>query len=402
MDLARLSPLFLFSLCIKGLLANVAAPANVSLQCYNFNNTLTWGYDDIRPGLRFRVDIRSDIGLKGCNDTIWVDQPSLEADISFLSDPGTTYSLKVTAVIGLNESEASPPKGLIFSYFHKSPLGQKCYLDLPPVSLSSESQDKVLFSFEHPWLVYQRRPSQCRKAHTKSRWRKQPKETLRAFQYKFFTLGKEEKQHSLLCEERLCNGSLPVDPEQDEHCLKFSGELEKMLISPKHSYCTKPPKPADHTHVYVSVGLLAVVAVAAAVLLMVFCKVTRPSTPLPKFMSGAPAQRGPMPSHQNSFSSVTVDRPLLSTPESDSGPESPPLPPNGSAENEHRMPLQVPPQNLEQPRPSGQNPPYMPGSNLEEEEEEEPACPEACSSGYESRAVLDVLEPEERHEGSRG
>lgn len=55
-----------------------------------------------------------------------VHPPTLQADVSFLSDPSNAYHLTVTAVIGQNESQPAPPGGITFSYFMNSQAKQKC------------------------------------------------------------------------------------------------------------------------------------------------------------------------------------------------------------------------------------------------------------------------------------
>lgn len=62
------------------------------------------------------------------NYSLWVNAPTLQADVSSLSDPYDDYILDVTAVLGANESDNAPPDGIIFSYFMSSPAELKCEL----------------------------------------------------------------------------------------------------------------------------------------------------------------------------------------------------------------------------------------------------------------------------------
>lgn len=71
---------------------------------------------------------QSPVLLPRSPDELWVDPPTLQANVSSLSDPNDDYSLDVTAVLGVNESVNAPPNGIDFSYFVSSPAKLKCEL----------------------------------------------------------------------------------------------------------------------------------------------------------------------------------------------------------------------------------------------------------------------------------
>lgn len=60
------------------------------------------------------------------SEDMWVDPPALHANISLPIDPSDDNMLSVVAVVGLNESEPAPEKGLTFSYSKESLVQQKC------------------------------------------------------------------------------------------------------------------------------------------------------------------------------------------------------------------------------------------------------------------------------------
>lgn len=55
----------------------------------------------------------------------------------------------------------------------------------------------------------------------------------------------QEQPHSFECEESVCEKKLLVDAAQEKHCLRISGELQKMLVEPKQEYCTGSVKKAQ-------------------------------------------------------------------------------------------------------------------------------------------------------------
>ncbi|XP_072246851.1 growth/differentiation factor 10b isoform X2 [Leuresthes tenuis] len=408
MDFSTLRPLFLIFLWLKLLSANVAPPTKVTLDCHNLRNILSWGYDELSPGLRFKVAIGSDVSPKGCPNELWVDQPDLQADVSFLSDPSASYRLTVTAFVGQNESHSVPSDGIMFSYFKNSLVSQKCSLDLPPVDVIAQTQNEVLFRFDHPWLVYYQNRSQCTKQKKKKRHENWNRVKLPDFKYNVI-VGK--KEFDFICEERVCEETLGVDPTEEKHCLNISGEMDKISIEPKEDYCVQSLKPQslNHTYIYIGVTILALMA-GAFVLFMVFHKKTRPPTALPKFMENKySAGQESTQQTKDSFSRVEVEidstKSLLTTPVSETGIEFP-SGLNGSTENDLRMPLGIlsrdesVPQDRKEGSLNGENATYMQGNNLDDDDdEEESASTEVQSSGYETRPVPVHLAPEENAVG---
>ncbi|XP_061824784.1 growth/differentiation factor 10b [Nerophis lumbriciformis] len=234
----------------------VAPPINVTLHCGNLRNKVVWNYDSLPPGLRFRVDVSQ---LWGSNGTLWVDPPHLQADVSFLFDPDNDYFLTVTAVLGENQSEPAPADGIDFSYYRNSPASQICSLDLPPVTVLEQQDHSVLLSFQHPWLLYQQKLS----SHSGSRKKKrheQPDDLLPVFKY---DVTINQKQFAdLSCSERVCEKMLPVDPQQEKHCVSITGVLDKIKVDGTQDYCALPVKGNKVVVVSVLVSLLVLAGVA--------------------------------------------------------------------------------------------------------------------------------------------
>ncbi|KAM4600031.1 uncharacterized protein V3H82_010264 [Fundulus diaphanus] len=215
--------------------AQVAPPTNVTLTCRSLQNILTWDHADPRPGLKFLVTIGSDSEFQGCPNESWVEQPPLQANVSFLSDPDSTYILRVKAVQGGNESLEEV---VIFSYFHGSLARQICVLDFPPVTVTPLEHNQIVFEFQHPWLVYKDGLNGCKKPRNKKRPRGEPQLPL----FEYHTKMADQEVHSWQCEDAVCRGKLQVAAEQDEHCLKIWGSLRKMSVESKE-YCTQKAPP---------------------------------------------------------------------------------------------------------------------------------------------------------------
>jgi len=62
-------------------------------------------------------------------------------------------------------------------------------LDLPPVDIIAQTQNKVLFRFDHPWLVYYQNQSQCTKQKKNKRQENRNGVKLPEFKY-FVFVGK--------------------------------------------------------------------------------------------------------------------------------------------------------------------------------------------------------------------
>ncbi|XP_032396878.1 growth/differentiation factor 10b isoform X2 [Etheostoma spectabile] len=382
MDLTTFHPVFLF--LFQAVVANVEPPTNLTLHCHNMHNVLKWSYDQILPGLRFRVDIAA---TSGDPSFVWVDPPAeLQADLWFLSDPTNAYFLTVTAVMGQNESDPTP--GIIFSYFKDSPEGQKCYVDFPSVNVTAQPDYTVLLRFTHPWLVYRRRRM------TKSRFKKSHEPQLPPFDY-YVTITNQHYR----CVESVCEEKLSVDSAQKTHCLKMNGELEKMLVQETKEYCFDVPTgnpPSSLVPLYVVGSLVAVTAVAF-IIFMVYRKKTKPLTSIPNSMTfkskvkqwtvGLVQETVNVPEVE-----ATSPTPLMLTEEKEFIATVTP-----STESELRLPIGV---TTEDESVSDdvevgidEGPGYMAGSKLDEDE---------APSGYESRPVLVELAPGELAEGYRG
>ncbi|XP_026165185.1 growth/differentiation factor 10b isoform X2 [Mastacembelus armatus] len=387
---ATLRQIFLILVWSHVAVAYVKPPTNVTLQCHNLHNVLSWNYDKFSPDLRFKVQIGSTLGLDGYPDELWVESPNLKADVSFLSKPNNDYYVVVTAVLNGIESEGAPPDGISFSYFKDSPAMQKCFVDLPPVNVTALPDNNILLRFMHPWLYLHKQNRSNQKLKQKRHNASQDQPT-----FNYDVIINETMHHTLSCVTGVCEEKFPVEAAEEKHCLKITGELKKMPVRTKQLYCTMPS--AEHMsksniYIYIGVSLLSV-SVAVLVLIMVYQKKTNPTTPLPDFMvKGQTMQR--MAEQEEILNNVEVEptspTPLL--------PELP-FASTPSTDDDLRLPIgvhtedegvcDVDPQNDERPG-------YMPGHNLEEDETQN------SNGGYEKRPVLAELGPDELAEGYRG
>ncbi|CAB1444264.1 unnamed protein product [Pleuronectes platessa] len=277
MILVKLHPVFLLFLWIaaaaRGL---VEPPTNVTLQCRNLQNTLSWSYGRILPELKFKVQILKTFGSRS---VLWVNSSALSADLSEFSDPSIGYLVLVTAVIGQNESDSS--EDLTYSYFMNSIESQKCSLDLPPVDVKAHLNHTVTFHFPNPWLSYYPvKPNSPGSIKGKKRSNSREHE----FTYSVVIVGQKLQQH-FHCVESVCKGELPVEEEHEEHCLNITGELEKMAVKSTQLYCARPMGEVQTVNIiYVFVGV-SVVCVLAFILFLVYKKKTNPKTTLPSLLS---------------------------------------------------------------------------------------------------------------------
>uniref|UniRef100_A0A8C9Y1A9 Uncharacterized protein n=1 Tax=Sander lucioperca TaxID=283035 RepID=A0A8C9Y1A9_SANLU len=378
---------FLVSMPFFFLIPQVTPPTNLTFHCHNLHNNLKWSYDQLSPGLRFRIDIST---LNGAPNVVWVDPPAeLQADLSFLSDPSNAYYLTVTAVMGQNESVSAPHDGIIFSYFKDSPQG---FVDFPPVNVTAQPDGTVLVRFTHPWLVYQHKLQ--RSTNTKPRFRKSHDPQLPVFHYDVTTMN--QRDYSSHCVESVCEAELSVDPAQKKHCLKMKGELQKMSVRGTQEYCVVPVEESLSYIVHLCVvGTLLFVSSVAFVLFMVYRKKDQASNFCSE-LYGIKVKQWTVGLVQETVSvpevEATSPTPLLLTEENEYAATVTP-----STEPELRLAIGVSTEDegvsndVEVGNDEG--PGYMPGSNLDEDE---------APSGYESRPVLVELAPGELAEGYRG
>ncbi|XP_039639840.1 interferon gamma receptor 1-like isoform X2 [Perca fluviatilis] len=396
MDLATFHPVFLFLGVFQAVVAHVEPPINATLHCHNLHNVLNWSYDQLSPGLRFRINILATSSLNGAPDVVWVDPPAeLQADLSFLSDPSNVYHLTVTAVMGQNESIPAPHDGIIFSYFKDSLDGQICFVDFPPVNVTAQPDNTVLVRFTHPWLVYRHKLQ--RSKNTNPRSRKSNDAPLPIFHYDVMTTNQHYRWQ---CVDSVCEEKLPVDAAQKKHCLTMSGEMKKISVQGTQPYCVHPVEesPSYIVHICV-VGTLLFGSAVAFVLFMVYRKKTMPLTSIPNsmtFKSKVKQWTGGPGLIQETVSvpevEATSPTPLLPTEENEFTATV-----TSSTEPELRLPIGVSTEDegvsddVEVGNDEG--PGYMPGSNFDEDE---------APSGYESRPVLVEFAPGELAEGYRG
>ncbi|KAI3363354.1 hypothetical protein L3Q82_011979 [Scortum barcoo] len=382
----------------------VEPPTDVNLRCHNLHNVLTWSYDRPSPGLRFQVDYCSD---QSCHVPIWVDPPNLKAVLPVFSDPSYDYFVSVTAVVGENNSDATPPDGIRFSYFKNSQEEKKCFVDFPSVNVTAQPDGFVLFRFIHPWLLYNHRLPASLKS--KSRQKRnhdaqfEEHEELPTFTYD--VIVHQEQHHDYICEESVCEEKLPVDDTQDKHCLKMKGELEKISVRGTREFCALKldiPLHGQKSNIYIYVISVVVFTAFALILFMVYKKTTKASSPLP---------------HSVNITSMVKQLPFRAVQEqvivAEVGPPSPtPLLPSTedlpstvspSTDYDVRLPLGLPAEDegvcVEEVR-NEEGPGYMGGGDFDDDDtlyDSKPSC------GYEKREkVLVDLAPDEQTEGYRG
>nr|NP_001348130.1 interferon gamma receptor 1-like precursor [Monopterus albus] len=407
MDLSRFHPVFLVLVWLQAVLCHVEPPTNVTLHCRSKHNLLTWSYDQLMPGLRFKVFIGSTSGLNGHPSELWVDPPALQADVSFLSKSDNDYYLEVFAVVGKNESEPSPQDGISFSYFKDSLSAQKCFVDLPPVNVTAPTNKTVKFSFMHPSLyLHMLKASPTAKPKKK---RYDSLKNLPAFDYDVVIIN-ERHHYGFSCEESVCEKMLPVVAPQEQYCLEIKGELEKMLVKGTQKYCAKqyeeiPSLSNNIVIIVVIVTIVVVLIVLALVLAMLYIKKTRPKTSLPRNISETNnnQHKQTLPPFEEHISEAEVDSPtpLLPATNYDFTPAGTP-----TTEDVFRMALGIFPRDdvchtVEVGQPNGEGPGYMGGRSLEEDGTQNPSD---YPSGYEKREkVVEVaLGPGEQAEGYRG
>ncbi|XP_029305484.1 growth/differentiation factor 10b [Cottoperca gobio] len=404
MDLTTFHPVFLFLVLLQTVVAQVEPPTDVKLHCHNLHNVLKWSYDKPLPGLRFRVNVGSTDDMNGIPNELWVDPPAkLEADVSFLSDPGSSYFLTVTAVIGQNVSHAVPDQGIIFSYFKDSQANQRCSLDFPSVNVTAQQDDTVLLRFTHPWLVYHHRLPRSRKTNAREKKSQDAQNTreLPVFYYDVVLISQEQSKHHN-CVKDVCEEKLQVDATQKKHCLKVKGELLKIAVKGTREYCAPPFEEAPSYLVHICVvGVLLFFSAVSFVLFMVYRKKTSPSNPLPSAMNfKSKIREVTSGALQERFTVAEVEptspTPLLSSEEKELSPALIP-----STEPDVRLRIGV---SEEDEGVSNdmevRNDDYMQGKNFEEDDDP-PDCSEVPSD-YEKRQVLVKLAPDELAEGYRG
>lgn len=391
-----IAPMLILGVFVRAVASRVEPPTGLVLRCRNMSNVLEWSYGEHQPGLRFRTDILHYYSRK--SDELWVEPPDLRADISFLSDVSDSYLITLTAVIGENES--APSDEIMFSYYPDAPLvTHKCFLDFPPVNVTSKGDDSLLVSFRHPASVYNINSTSRQNSDQKRRRSAdyEMDEELPEFAVKITFINETTGDQTFTCVENECEQVIQVDRAQMKHCLEFSGEMMTMKVQGKQ-YCTLSEARKDFTYIYIIVGSLLFLAMIAFIFSMVYRKKTRASTPFPDSMTIAQRLKqftsGVVP--EQVFVPVVgpaSPTPLLSSGEEKDGKD---LPPSVSpSTDELRLPIGIREHEDDDVKVDcDEEPGYMKGKTFEDEEPEVP-------SGYEKRPVLVELAPDEQAQGYR-
>lgn len=380
--------------------SSVLPPVNVTLQCQNFHNVLKWSYPEDTTGLQFRLDIGA--FLNPPDSRTW-RTPALQTDLSFLSHPKDSYYVAVTAVVNGSESEPAPSDdGITFSYFHENPVGTKCYLDLPPVNVTAQRDNKVHISFENPIFFHCQKMKKNRKKCFKDN------DSLDSF----FKVKILNQTYSFNCEERVCEKTLPVDATQQEHCVNITGLTSQgILVKSTQLYCAEPfhkPLQSNFTAVYV-VSVILAVATFGVILFMAYQKITKPETsndfkpwvPKPFIWNTTTPEPVPVDPVECLERCDEVEpsspTPLLAQTEEDR---------TGITDYDFRLPIRVLDNGdmsnvIEEGQPNGEGPGYMVG-NTDLGDEDPGSGDEDPGSGYERREVVVALGPDELAKGYRG
>ncbi|NP_001347799.1 interferon gamma receptor 1-like precursor [Labrus bergylta] len=393
-------PVFLSLVCLQASSVYVMPPTNLTLECRNLCNVLKWSYEEpLTPGLKFIVNIGC---LANCPENLTVEPPALQADLSFLSLPSEDYYVTVSAVIGENKSELS--EGIDFSYFKDSLVSKKCILDLPSVNVTSQKDDFVLLSFEHPWQFHQHKTAGSPKSGSmKKRSHDYELEELPEFMYRVIIMNQKEEPHDFSCVAMVCEEKLPVDAAQKKHCLKITGEMNRISVEATQDYCTLLIE-KNYLIYYVVGGVLLLIALIT-VLFMAYKKMTNPSSYKPAFLNFS-GERGRFTSggvlESVMVAEVEPRSPSLLLPTTDETDVSPVTTPE---DNDIRLPLGLGRQLIEDEEmrqdeevQNNEGSEYAQGGQLEDDTVD---CTE-FPSAYERRTALVDLAPGELAEGYRG
>ncbi|XP_030298273.1 growth/differentiation factor 10b [Sparus aurata] len=401
--MASFHPVFLLLLAwSQAVPAQVEPPTNVTLHCHNLLNVVKWSYGEFLPGLKFRVFVGS---VSSPPREIWVDPPNLQADVSFSSDPTNDYFINVKAVIEQDESAGAPPGGIKFSYFKDSPADRKCFLDFPAVNVTAQ-EDHVMFSFTHPWLLYNYNI-------TSGRVKRRDSKPIPEFQYKVAI--DSQRDQKFFCEDSVCKDKfILMNQAQKKYCLEVSGEMGGMEVKAKQSYCAEPiDKPRNDkgfAFIFIGVALLALL-LFGFIFFMVYKKKTKPSSSTPNSMTFYGRVRQLV---------LPVSEDQIIVPDVEPASPTPLLPTQKEEEEEEFTPTSTVPAEPEPQLRIGKNEGvsntdegvcedievgnpeeslYMHGRNMEDDVTE---SSDAADHGYEKRPVVVDMGEGENAEGYRG
>ncbi|XP_047459097.1 interferon gamma receptor 1-like isoform X2 [Mugil cephalus] len=410
--------------------SDVAPPTNITFTCHNFTNLLEWSYPDMQPGLRFRVDVNC---LYSSEQVIWIDAPTLQADIGYHFNELEACMVQVTAVIGQRESVSTSEEGIAFSYGQNVlDVTYTCFVDHPFVNITVKPDDIVVFRFEHPWMVYRQKALNNNKLKSvKKRHGGMSQRTLLPeFNYEVVVVHHQEKHFSFLCETEVCEQTLPVHTDEQQHCLKFKGTIQQLLVQGREPYCV-PQNPGTfngipqgeflqsqaqlqmntHRHtsslsdVYLYVGItVLVLGTVVLIVFMLYRKTIKPSFTMPPKFDRIDSQRPQqiMRTYPDPVVLVEPTTPTLLLDDTDDDRKD--LTPDVSrfpcGDLQSSSVMQQEDQgvsddfgDLEEPK---DDPEYMRGSKMDEDD----MFPE--ESAYERRIVLVELGPDDVTEGYRG
>lgn len=266
---------FLLGFLAQTALAQVLTPTNVTLQCHNIHNVLRWNYDQLTPGLKFKVLVASE--LKEPVE-VWVNSTALHANLSSFSDPDNSYFVSVSAVMGNNVS--APSAGISYSYFQEADVDQKCTLNFPTVNVTVLEDRVIHFRFMHPWLLYDIDPKR----------KKNKIHDLPVFAYDVKVINQSKDSHSFKCTKKVCEEkTIPVDSSQEIYCVHVEGTINKISVQPPQEYCSSSPeRTLEIPKGYITVGVLCGILLIIIIITIMVCmkKISPPtSVTVPYFLN---------------------------------------------------------------------------------------------------------------------
>lgn len=389
-------PVFLIFVHSHALARQVDPPTNLTLYCRNLHNVLTWSYGKQEPGLQFKVIIGF---ISIPPKTLWVNPPSLQADLSFLTDPNEDYYVSVTAVV--EGTESASPKGISFSYYEDSPVSQKCFVDLPSVNVTAPKQDIIRFSFVHPWLFHKQNLTGSLNPGSKKR--RSHDLQLPEFEYSVVLTNQTDQPHSFNCVESVCEETLPVNAAQEPHCLEITGEMNKMSVIATQDYCASPFKEiraGKDYYIYIVVACL-LLGIILAIICMIVIKKTKVSSSFPDAIRFDDHQKHLTLGNNEQVSVSEVEThsptPLLSA--TDTTEDVPVSVPELNTHFPIGVPAEVEDVCVDEGAQDAGQPEYIQGGNFEDGETPDT---EEIHSGYETRPVLVRIASDELAQGYRG
>ncbi|XP_036403089.1 interferon gamma receptor 1-like [Megalops cyprinoides] len=259
--------------------SEVPTPANVSILCHNFETVAHWNYPEPSLKPRFFVTVNGYRGgAKEVEKCFNITHQHCNITHLILLSTEDSYFVTVTAAVGSNKSAGEESQE--FTYNKNMVERILCTLDFPPVNLSI-SDGVMAVSFTHPFHIYRGALGKKKKKDVD-------------FSYSIFTEEEGEiKESKFNCETKECRENVPVPESEVRHCVEINGRLDSFFLTASEKNCYDPRKNAGMNSTYiilfVAIGVLVAVFLAG-IAMVVFRKLTRDSSSLPKMMASVISQ----------------------------------------------------------------------------------------------------------------